>query len=110
MGVTAFLLAGMPSTSLRIHAAAIQTSSDEKITVSQTVSVVEVDDTSTKVNGQQYINEEGDQVAGTFPTDMAEHPVTAYSLTYDMVKVYKVSDQAEDIGQVNIGKIVLNES
>ena len=49
----------------------------------------------------QKVNADGEQIARAFPTDMEHKPLTAYSVQYDTVNVYKDADLSEMIGQVD---------
>lgn len=47
------------------------------------------------------------QVAGMFPSDMEQKPVTAYSVDYGTVSVYNHSDLTQECGQVDGGTLTL---
>ena len=49
----------------------------------------------------QKRNDAGEQIARAFPTDMEHKPLTAYSVQYGTVNVYKDSGLSEQIGQVD---------
>src|SRR5699024_6092960 len=49
----------------------------------------------------QKRNDAGEQIARAFPTDMEHKPLTAYSVQYGTVNVYKDSSLSEQIGQVD---------
>ena len=55
----------------------------------------------TVVATAQKRNDAGEQIARAFPTDMEHKPLTAYSVQYGTVNVYKDSSLSEQIGQVD---------